>query len=740
MTPSVAILVPVLGRPHRVIPTIESVSAATSEPYRLLFVANSDDQAELEALEAAGADTLVVPPERHSWAMKVNDGYRATTEEWVFTGADDLAFHPGWFPRALRWATERTGVIGTNDGGNPRVMTGAHSTHSLVRRSYADDIGGVIDQPSGVVVNESYPHSFADDELVQTAMARGVYVHAFDSDVEHLHYLWGKGGGMDDTYRLGAAGHRRGKQMFLRRRRLWSSVGTRAAASTPPVEGAPPGPKAVVMRAVVVTACYGGVDTQLHRQATQDIPVDWVCFTDEPAIVQAPAPWRVVHAPPRYDHPCLAAKVHKMTPDVDYTDVVWVDANTEVTSHSFVREALAARHDGVAVFAHPRRPHAGILEEAVASLGDEGQDGKYAGQPLMEQVAAYHAEGHPEHGEVYACGVVAWDFANPKAVEVGKAWLAECERWSWQDQLSLPVVCRRLGVVPGVFPVRQIERSKPRVGLTNRWLVIHNHTFRAPDVSSAPAGQGAAGDAIAMSSGSTASGEERPELGVSVLIPYASTDDHRAAALAYVLAWYARHHPAWEVILEGCDGPWSKGRALHAAAARATHDTLVLADADSIVPPDALREAVLLTRGGTGWVMPHRRVYRLSREHTARVYAGAEPAPRDVCRPVYTGVTGGGITVLTRAAWDTIGGIDPRFEGWGGEDLAAGWALETLCGPGTHLEAPFFHLWHEQLPQGTRRRGSPASEALAGRYRQARGKPEAMRALVAEHAPVGAPA
>jgi hypothetical protein len=704
--PAVAILIPVLGRPHRVVPTIESVTAATPEAHRLLFLASDTDEATIAALEAAGADHLVVPAARGSWACKINDGYRATTEPWIFAAADDLAFHPGWFSRALAWASERTGVIGTNDICNPRVMQGQHSTHSLFRRAYVDELG-TIDE-AGLVLHERYGHDYADDEAIATAMARGVYVHAFDSIVEHLHPMVGKAAD-DDTYRLGRTHARPGQRLFLQRRRLWANP--KAAAAPPPAPVAP---------VVVVTASYGGTDAVLHPQAAQDIAVDWVCFTDQPDL-KAPAPWRVVHSPARFADPCLAAKVHKATPAVDATDVVWIDASMEVTSRSFVRSALAARHDGVAVFTHPRRSC--IYDEAEASLGAEGQGGKYADQPLLAQVAAYRAEGHPAQGGLYACGVVAWDLTNPRAVDLGRAWLAECEQWSWQDQLSFPVVCRRLGVTPGVFPIQQIERNG-RGFLTNRWLRIWPHT--APS-SPAPA---------ARKSASTFMTIDPEQDGVSVVIPYTSDDPARQAARRYVLGWYAARHPGWEIIEGDCPGDWSKGAALADAVARASHDVLVVADADSVVPADVLAQAVRVIAAGARWVMPHRTVFRLAEEHTAAVYAGAEPQRSDTCRAPYTGVTGGGITVLTRGTWQAVGGIDPRFVGWGGEDMAFGWALETLCGPGVHLAGPLFHLWHKHEAKGDRRRGCPQSEALAGRYRVARNKPDAMRALIAEHAGV----
>jgi hypothetical protein len=186
----------------------------------------------------------------------------------------------------------------------------------------------------------------------------------------------------------------------------------------------------------VLTAQYGHYD-EIRAQACQDVDVDWIYVTDTD--VRAPGHWNVIRQAARFDHPCLAAKVPKMLP--------WT-----VAPHRHV-----------------------IWIEAQASIGVESQGGKYDDQPILEQVDHYRAEGHPEHGGLYACGTIAWDTDSELARDLGAAWLAECERWSIQDQLSLPVVCRRLGLVPSVFGVRQIERYRRRAYLENRWLRIHPH-------------------------------------------------------------------------------------------------------------------------------------------------------------------------------------------------------------------------------------------------------------------------
>jgi glycosyltransferase involved in cell wall biosynthesis len=215
---ALAIIVPVLDRPHRVEPLLASITAATPEPHRVLFVADEDDDAELAALKAAKADVLTVGA-GVSYAAKINAGYHATTEPVFFMAADDLAFRADWYSRAASYFSDGIHVVGTNDLCNPRVMCGQHSTHTLVKRSYIEGRSGVVDEPNAVL-HEGYAHDWVDDEFVQTAMARGVYAHAFDSLVEHLHPLVEKADD-DDTYRRGRAHSQQGRRLFRQRRRLW---------------------------------------------------------------------------------------------------------------------------------------------------------------------------------------------------------------------------------------------------------------------------------------------------------------------------------------------------------------------------------------------------------------------------------------------------------------------------------------------------------------------------------------
>jgi hypothetical protein len=223
---SVAVLIPVLGRPGRVRPLVESLAASQhpSVPVRPVFLCSPGDDAQIAAvtsLVAVPAPRLIVvdwQPGRGDYAKKINHGFRATDDEWVLLAADDILFRPGWLEAALAVHAELAPcVIGTNDLGNPRVQAGQHSVYTLVHRAYGEC--GTVDDPT-VLLHEGYWHNYVDDEFVQTAMARETWAHAAGSVIEHLHPDWGKGE-MDDTYRRGKAHFADDGVLYQSRRRLW---------------------------------------------------------------------------------------------------------------------------------------------------------------------------------------------------------------------------------------------------------------------------------------------------------------------------------------------------------------------------------------------------------------------------------------------------------------------------------------------------------------------------------------
>jgi hypothetical protein len=81
-----------------------------------------------------GGDYVVCPG---TFAEKVNYAYDTLDRApWVFLTGDDVKFHPGWLDHAQFVAkANRADVVGTNDLGNPRVTSGEHAVHMMIRRS-----------------------------------------------------------------------------------------------------------------------------------------------------------------------------------------------------------------------------------------------------------------------------------------------------------------------------------------------------------------------------------------------------------------------------------------------------------------------------------------------------------------------------------------------------------------------------------------------------------------------------
>lgn len=220
--PDLVIIVPMLRRAHRVVPLIESVTEATPCDHRILFVATGGDDAVIDAVTKTGCEPLVIPANSvGDYAIKINHGYRNSSEPFIFLGADDLHFHPGWFEAAVRHFTDPDiGVVGTQDLCNSRVKAGVHATHSLVRRTYVDRFGTIDERNK--ILHESYPHEYVDDEFVETAKSRGAFRFEHDSVVEHLHPLVGKAPS-DEMYDANRLRMRRGAPIFRRRSRMWTS-------------------------------------------------------------------------------------------------------------------------------------------------------------------------------------------------------------------------------------------------------------------------------------------------------------------------------------------------------------------------------------------------------------------------------------------------------------------------------------------------------------------------------------
>lgn len=199
----------------------------------------------------------------------------------------------------------------------------------------------------------------------------------------------------------------------------------------------------------IITSIYGDYDT-LKPTVAQSRDVDWICVTDSELIYNDPERWngwRIIFRPPPVGaNSNMSAKRPKMLP-WEFTQCrrsIWIDASFRVTSAEMAAQLMARAHP-IAQFAHPDRDC--VYEEGEFSR----QMPKYAKLPIQQQMAAYRADGHPEHWGLWAAGIIARDHTD-EVRALGSAWLSQCEYWGIQDQLSEAPCLRELGMRPVSIP------------------------------------------------------------------------------------------------------------------------------------------------------------------------------------------------------------------------------------------------------------------------------------------------
>lgn len=218
---------------------------------------------------------------------------------------------------------------------------------------------------------------------------------------------------------------------------------------------------------------------------------------------------------------------------------------------------------------------------------------------------------------------------------------------------------------------------------------------------------------------------------IAVIVPWLPSDEHRVAAWEWNQLWWGKNFPEWGLV-ESTSTPYTKGAAAHAGVKMTDAETLVIADADCFVQQVEEFRALVeqVDQGKSSWVVPHKLVHRLTQAASKQLYDEGRLYAEALQSPRYQGCIGGGMTVLSRKAWGLSGGIDPRFQNWGGEDYSFGYALECLVGPPFRGDLSLIHLWHPV--QGPKQRMSPANSLLMRRYQGARRSVATMRGILAE--------
>jgi hypothetical protein len=230
---------------------------------------------------------------------------------------------------------------------------------------------------------------------------------------------------------------------------------------------------------------------------------------------------------------------------------------------------------------------------------------------------------------------------------------------------------------------------------------------------------------------------------LSIVVPYRYADAHRQDLHDWTLSYIRASFPGAEVILgeDKVDGPFSRAAAINDGARQSNRELLLITDGDLVYLSGNVVAGMQLLDAGAAWVIPYNRYRGLTREATA-ILLTRPPAGPWVIRADWTaggndGWSVGGVTLISRTAFESMSGFDKRFRGWGCEDWAFRYSAETLLGPLKRAEGTIWHLWHPSAmhqatascPESVR-----ANSSLLARYLAAKVNPDLMKKLVAEHA------
>lgn len=246
--------------------------------------------------------------------------------------------------------------------------------------------------------------------------------------------------------------------------------------------------------------------------------------------------------------------------------------------------------------------------------------------------------------------------------------------------------------------------------------------------------------------------------GVSLLVPFRNDSGSRGRIWAWLKQYWAHVLPEADLVIGSDDGtPFSKTVALTDAAGRARGDVYVLLDADCYISSKVIMDCTERIRQARKrkrrvWFVPYRRFYRLTQETTELILNSSPVEPYSFrCPPLDSAIEnpngvahghwyGAMIQIIPSEAFWAVGGMDPRFRGWGGEDISFVRAVDTVYAKHKTTNNEVWHLRHERIGDAwdmhmwEGQQKALENGPLAIRYRIAWGDRAKMLALVKEYA------
>lgn len=185
-----------------------------------------------------------------------------------------------------------------------------------------------------------------------------------------------------------------------------------------------------------------------------------------------------------------------------------------------------------------------------------------------------------------------------------------------------------------------------------------------------------------------------------VAVPFRPDNGHRDQLFTHLKHNYWTQIGFELLVGHHTTGLFNRAKAINTAL-DCDWDYAVIADADTWVPPTQLREAIATATATGRLVAAFNAVVELSHTSTTDILAGttslAGPFTADRIRTRDL-ETQSSMLVIGRDLWDRVGGLDEKFEGWGGEDNAFWRACALHAGEPKRITGNAYHLWHPSAP------------------------------------------
>jgi hypothetical protein len=250
-----------------------------------------------------------------------------------------------------------------------------------------------------------------------------------------------------------------------------------------------------------ITAIYGNYETTCKKHITQTIPTDFICFTDNPDIIDNgwtidTIPYHIQNKSPldnneyvnsfiNNNHSFNVAKYYKQSfqniPRLKQYDVIiWLDGTLEIINTKTSEWILNRIHkDKIIGWNHEWRN--GIL---LGEVLESRESNRYSStfwnnqnQPFQDVVRQYNAyiddgfdnyyfrkiDPTRRHYGVWVTCFIAFSNKDEFVTEFLNKWYLQTLKYTTQDQIGFPYVCQKMAFSPYTLPDTEIGGDEPHI-------------------------------------------------------------------------------------------------------------------------------------------------------------------------------------------------------------------------------------------------------------------------------------